>query len=896
MPRCRSCSAEVPAASRFCNACGTEVEALSAGATRTTAPSYASVPSSFDQARFTAGTVLADRYRIVGMLGKGGMGEVYRAEDLKLGQPVALKFLPVAKEKDDSRLARLLNEVRLARQVSHPNVCRVYDVAEVDGLHFMAMEYVDGEDLASLLRRIGRLPHEKALEISRQICAGLAAAHEQGILHRDLKPANVMIDGRGRVKLADFGLANLDEGIKGEDARAGTPAYMAPEQLAGREVTMRSDIYALGLVLYEIFTGQMAFSGNSVAEIEKLHQHSVPTSPTQVVTEVDEMVEQVILRCLEKEPLARPASALAVAAALPGGDPLAAALAAGETPSPQMVADAGALGGLSPKIAITALLMVIIAIVLSVSNGQRNDLENKIPLNLPPDELAAQAVQKLTDLGVVEMGKHRRFGFERNRTYLSWLDDQEPKVDLAVLNTGRTAVASFWYRYSASELEPNDLHAFGVSMDDPVQGLPGQGRIWLDLEGRLRGLDLVPDRFIDAEREPIAWSFFFAAAGLDSASFVPTDPVRSPSTACDEIKAWRGPVYDGVEGVVQAGRVGGVPVYFATLGPWDLVASEQNSASGANWIMGLFLVLIVTTALVLARRNLQSGRSDTNGAVKVMVFFVLCIYATWIFTEVRLDTLAGGSLFRQLTFGRLVAHGLTHGVLIGLMYIALEPYVRRLWPETLVSWSRLLRGRLRDPLVGRDLLVGMAVVGFLSSVFVKLEGLLRDAQNMPTPMSQMGAGWGTGLLGIRYALSDLVTHLEGSLSAAMLFLIMLLIFRLLFRRNWAAIVAVHVLFTFSVGAAVVSESQGLWLTVLMVGSANLIVAVLIRLVLKFGLLSLASGLLMMSVMRAANLTWDFGLWYAGSGLVTMILVLALAVWAFLSSLGGRKLFGDSVLD
>src|SRR5262249_32416734 len=140
--------------------------------------------------RFLPGTVLAGRYRILGLLGRGGMGEVYRADDLKLGQAVALKFLPANVEKDGDRLQRFLNEVKIARQISHPNVCRVYDVGEVDGHHFLSMEYVDGEDLSSLLRRIGRLPQDKAVQIARELCLGLAAAHEQGILHRDLKPAN----------------------------------------------------------------------------------------------------------------------------------------------------------------------------------------------------------------------------------------------------------------------------------------------------------------------------------------------------------------------------------------------------------------------------------------------------------------------------------------------------------------------------------------------------------------------------------------------------------------------------------------------------------------------------------------------------------------------------------
>ena len=160
----------------------------------------------------------------------------------------------------------------MARRVSHPNVCRVYDVGEVDGLTFLSMEYVDGEDLASLLRRIGRLVGDKALEIARQLCAGLAAAHREGVLHRDLKPANIMLDGRGRVVITDFGLASLAERVEGIEARNGTPAYMAPEQLAGQEVTARSDIYSLGLVLYEIFTGKRAFAAETLAELDQAAQ------------------------------------------------------------------------------------------------------------------------------------------------------------------------------------------------------------------------------------------------------------------------------------------------------------------------------------------------------------------------------------------------------------------------------------------------------------------------------------------------------------------------------------------------------------------------------------------------------------------------------------------------
>ena len=242
MPRCPRCSTEVPVTERFCGTCGAPVPG-SRGTGAVTMTAAAAQPASAgppEEGRFAPGTVLAQRYRISGKLGQGGMGEVYRATDLLLGQTVALKFLAARRAAGESALERFRSEVRLARQVSHPNVCRVYDIGEIEGSPFLTMEYVDGEDLASLLRRIGRLPSDKAAETARRLCAGLAAAHEKGVLHRDLKPANVMIDGRGHVRITDFGLAGMAGDIAPAEIRAGTPAYMSPEQLAGKEVTRRA--------------------------------------------------------------------------------------------------------------------------------------------------------------------------------------------------------------------------------------------------------------------------------------------------------------------------------------------------------------------------------------------------------------------------------------------------------------------------------------------------------------------------------------------------------------------------------------------------------------------------------------------------------------------------------
>src|SRR5579863_346960 len=253
---CPKCSREVRDGWRVCPACAAPL--LAENVERETKTVFSEAPSSssgIEEGRFPAGTVLAGRYRVMGLLGKGGMGEVYRAHDQILNQVVALKFLAHARM-DEAALSRFRNEVRIARQVSHPNVCRVYDIGAIEGQHYLSMEYLDGEDLNSLIRRIGRLPQDKAIEFTRKICAGLATAHERGVLHRDLKPSNIMIDGRGQVRITDFGLAGLASEIPLSDLRSGTPAYMSPEQRSGKEVTTRSDIYSLGLVLHEMFTGK----------------------------------------------------------------------------------------------------------------------------------------------------------------------------------------------------------------------------------------------------------------------------------------------------------------------------------------------------------------------------------------------------------------------------------------------------------------------------------------------------------------------------------------------------------------------------------------------------------------------------------------------------------------
>ena len=278
----------------------------------------------------------------------------------------------------------------------------MYDIGEVDGQPYLSMEYIDGEDLGSLLRRIGRLPADKATEFARKLCAAVAAAHGQGVLHRDLKPANIMIDSRGELRVTDFGLAAIAEQLKGDEIRSGTPAYMAPEQLTGTEVSAQSDLYAVGLILYEMFTGKMPFEANTIAEMTRLRQENRVTSPSTLTKDLDKAVEMAILRCLDSDPKMRPASAMALSAMLPGGDPLAAALADGVTPSPELVAEAGSHEALSPKVAIPALAGIILGLIAFCVAIPRFHLMNLVPLENPPEVLTAKARDILRNLGYTD--------------------------------------------------------------------------------------------------------------------------------------------------------------------------------------------------------------------------------------------------------------------------------------------------------------------------------------------------------------------------------------------------------------------------------------------------------------------------------------------------------------
>ncbi len=896
---CTSCGATVSAASRFCSGCGGVLDPSAGSPTRThhaaragsAAPTErdASEPSSpssdsFDHGRFVPGTLLLDRYRILGLLGRGGMGEVYRADDLKLGQTVALKFMPPDLARDPGRLARFHNEVRLARQVSHPNVCRVYDLGESGGQPFLSMEYIDGEDLSTLLRRIGRLPADKATEVARQVCAGLAAAHERGVVHRDLKPGNIMIDGRGRARIADFGLAGA-LGAGGESSRAGTPAYMAPEQLRGGESGVKSDIFALGLVLYELYTGRRAFRGDTWEELSRSRETG-PPSPTSLVEGLAPAVERAILRCLETDPRQRPAHALAVAAALPGGDPLAMALAAGETPSPEMVAAAGETGGLKPALVGACLASIVVTLLVAASLARTRSVTDLARPPKPPEVLLDRAHEVLKQIGYPDTAVDSSFTFGWHRTYLEDIEAHDPSPRRwERLAEPYPPVLYFSYRQSPFPLEPLNMRGH-VDERDPPPIRPGMVAVTLTAAGRLWRFDAVPPQN-DPEGtagSPINWGPLFAAAGLNAADLRPAEPHWVPAEYADERRAWEGstPGFPEIPLRIEAAGYRGRAVAFNIIFPWTRPLRATPFQPGAadaivQRIVLSFIIAALVACGVLARRNLAAGRGDRRGAFRLAAFICLISLVRGLCAGHHLT----GLLDEWGLVVRLIAAALFNGAQTWLLYIAIEPFVRRHWPDRIVSWTRLLGGRPGDPLVGRDILVGLAC----GSLFFLLS---RGRFALPAWLGHPAATpdiWEIDALGgLRAWVFPAGEAIIAAVEEALVTLVILVMMRILLRRPWAAALALMAI----VWAVFSLEAwDRLGPLALLPGAA--LAAILVGVTLRHGLLALCACILTSELLGSLGLSLDWGTWYARPGVLALLLIAGLTVFATRAALAGRSL-------
>ena len=898
MVTCSGCGALSSENVRFCFSCGRAIAILD---TPTLEPDRAAavatpVPASSRPAQgggFAPGTVLVERYRIVALLGRGGMGEVYRAEDLKLGNVVALKFLPASLQKDAAALAGFHAEVRNARQVSHPNVCRVYDIGEVNGQHFLTMEYIDGEDLASLLRRIGRLPGDKALETAHQICAGLAAAHDCGLLHRDLKPANIMLDGRGRVRITDFGLALSSDDALGRSETAGTPAYMAPEQIGKGEASVRSDVYSLGLILYELFTGRLPYQATTPIEWRRAHLESSPRTPSSVVKDIDPVVEKAILRCLQKDPAQRPSSVPQVAAAFPGGDPLAAALAAGETPSPEMVAASGETEGLRPAVAWVLLAGVIVGVAAAILLSAQTMLYRRVPLEKPPEELAGRTREILQSIGYSEPPVDTAIGFYEGKEFLRYIREHDKsKTRWDHLETGAFV---FWYRGSPRPLAAGNIFsprplAGMVWTDDPPLDVSGMTLVELNPLGRLTHFIAIPPQVESpAGLAPSPdWGLLFSAAGLDPSKWPPAQPTWTPPIYSDARAAWTGSIAEraDIPMRIEAAAYRGKPVYFELIGPWTRPERMQpyQRTGGERAVIAIITVLSLSVLIVsamLARRNLRLGRGDRRGALRLAAFVFVASMVAWFFGAHHVPSVSELGLFLENLQVALAWSGF-----LWVLYIALEPYVRRRWPATLVSWSRLLAGGFRDPLVGRDVLAGCLLAAF-SAVLARLGWFVPSWLGHAPPPPYLGPTW--QFLGARAIISDQSLGLGPVLFIPLAILFVLFLLRSLLRKEWAAAAAFVLLFT---GL----ESAGSHFDPVVLVVSLIFWALAVFLLIRFGLLAWAVQGLFEHLLESYPLTTHGSAWYAGISLTAILLMAAMAFYGFYTSLGGRPVFGGAVLE
>jgi hypothetical protein len=904
MGQCHACLSELPEGSRFCPACGVRVPTAAmhystapfqSGAA-TEAPKTKQADRSLmavgmeQEPRFPPGTKLLGRYRIISALGSGGMGEVYLADDLHLHQQVALKFLTRDLLGDPDRLARLHQEVRIARQVSHPLVCRVHDIAEVDGETFLTMEFIDGEDLGSLLKRIGRLSEDKGIEIARQLCDGLAAVHEQGIVHRDLKPRNIMIDGRGQARLTDFGLAVAASAIPASEFRSGTPAYMAPEQLAGETPTVQSDLFALGLVLYEVFSGRRAFPDRGPEELARLYEVYKPSSVCDLVPGMDPRVGKVIRQCLEIEPSLRPKSADEVAAGLPEGDPLATALAEGRTPSPETVANAGAEGRLAPPVATALLAAAVLGVVIVAALAGRATISGLAPMKRSPEALAARARSVLDRMGCTDLPTDQRYGFFYDYNYLDYTVGADSTAQRwSALAMGQVPAIVFWFRQSpqylvAGGMTPR-LYPGRVTPFDPSPALPGSASVNLDPNGRLIEFVQAPERQLASPPalKEVDFQPLFEEAKLDWLRARKTTPNWAPPFFAEQQLAWEAPPLDRpgeplrVEAAIHKCKV----VYFKVYhGAWEQPESLRDpleiEPGPFHYLYASLFCLSVVGAVWLARQNLRLGLGDATGASRLALFLfashMVCMALVADHVPSFRDEAAW--LMKALGFAGLWS------CLCWLLYFALEPYVRRHWPWRMISWNRLLAGRFRDPMVGRDLLIG-ALLGIFMTLMLQLGVIVPSLFGRPSPVPLVT--WPSAFTNVPF---HLLMEIPVAIRDALQWYFLLFLLVLLVRRTWLAIILVFALhLTYNL-------TQEPELHIFWVASMGAAVLASLFVALRFGLLAYTVGLFFCYFLYQVPLTLSPSAWYRWQSLIYMLWPILLVSIGFLVARAARPAFHE----
>ena len=641
-------------------------------------------------------------------------------------------------------------------------------------------------------------------------------------------------------------------------------------------------------MLYEVFTGKRAFTEKAGAKL-RTGAESTISRPSSIVRDLNPVIERVILRCLETEPSARPANVLSVAAALPGGDPLAAALAAGETPSPQMVAASGETAGLRPRAAVACFGAVLLALAVVTFLGVHYSALGRMQLDLTPEVLKQKARDIVARLGYSDRPVDSASELYGDTDFQGYVEkNDKPLPDWNKVLSARPSLLGFWYRQSPDELKAegfrDELMNPGiVTRDDPAETLSGMIDLELDPQGRLTYFQAIPPQKDETVTLFAAfdWNVLFAAAGLDAAHFQKAEPMWNSLASSDARFAWTG-TWPGTARPlrIEAASWHGKPVFFSLIGDWtkpDRMKSEPSTGKKIQQYILLALAVAFFFGIIrLARLNYRQGRGDRAGALRLASIMFALEILLWL---CRAHIVAGSNFLGALAIA--VSTALFVSGTTWMLYLALEPWVRRRWPHTIISWSRLLSGQFRDPLVGRDILFGV----MLGAVWVLIFQLRQ------IPLSHLGAApiipQTEYLAGGREALGAWLMQIPASILGTLQFFFLLLGLKYLLRKDWLAAIVFVVIFALVQGlpSSYISVDLPMW---------AVIYAIAVLIVYRFGLIPLACAIFTVNMLSNVPFTFDFSVWYMSTFALTLLSVVALAGWGFYQSLGGEPLWQPDI--
>jgi protein kinase-like protein len=816
------------------------------------------------------GTIIAGRYRLVAPLGHGGMGVVYRAEDLELNQTIALKFLNPRLKDFAGAVDMVRREVRIARQITHPNVVRIFDIGTAEGELFISMEYIAGEDLGSLVRRVGRLTPDKLLQVARQLAGGLAAAHDRGILHRDLKPANVMIDDAGNVRILDFGIAAPLDDQAMLKMLMGTPGFVAPELLHDQPPTVQSDLYTWGLVVYYAATGRLLPAAEAPLE-------AALDSPNFSSSAGPELAD-VIRKCLDPAPDRRPRSAHDLTVALAASDPLLAAVKAGRVPPPDLLMASHSWQATRRLIdGLFASGLLLLALVVALAD--RTMFFSRCGLLRSPEVLQEIAVRNLAALGHAAPQQPVLTGVGLDTDALQFIRSHpELRSPWQSVHAGKIPAVFYWYRQGDPRL-PRPAPLGEPAWERTVPPIPGTASVRLDGSGRLLTLQVAVDALDDAKpsTEPIDWLALLKRAGFTPTDFGEIAASSWPPLFADEVRCWEGPFPADPQLPLRitAAALQGKVVYFDVDQPWE----QSRSVGAATSFRGqksrfvsmrtaVWLIAIVLAA-ALAWHNVGRANADWVGAWRIAVVVTILAAIEWL-----LDSRHTFVAAEELTVGFLWLSVIVFsGVAAAVAYLAVDSPARRWWPWSIITTRRLLAGRLNDRDIWADVLLGI-VVGLVAVSLRQFSTLTNQLLSLPVSglndfdFSQDLVNW----LGLRFKVSVLITALLAAILDSLLILALVVGLKRMTRSTpAAAILLVTGLALLAVlGRGVMSPADWLARTLLWVITA----CVLIR----GGLLAATTALTTFYAVNDTPITLDLSAWFAPIG-VFVVVTLAIGLMA-----------------